>query len=236
MQSRVSQKVAIRPGKQVAAQFVYRNPVRRYGRYLVFAPLAYDGKKAFPTIFFLHGSGERGNNLELLKRHGLPKIVEDQSDFPFIVISPQCPQRHLWSVTFLEALFESVIANLCVDRQRIYLTGLSIGGFATWKWALAHPRHFAAVAPICGGSNPQEAYKIAHLPVWAFHGAQDKVVPVEKTLEMVSALEKAGGKPKVTIYLDAGHDAWTQTYQNPQLYRWFLKHQNCSLIAESANV
>ncbi|MFN6570974.1 prolyl oligopeptidase family serine peptidase [Dendronalium sp. ChiSLP03b] len=182
-------------------------------------------QQLLPAIVFLHGAGERGSNLEDVKRQGLAKIAEEQPNFPFIVISPQCPLSQSWSVERLSPLLDEAIASYPIDRDRIYLTGLSMGGYGTWRWAAAEPERFAAIAPICGGDNPMKARNLQNLPVWAFHGAQDRVVPLRESEIMVSALKDCGGNVKFTVYPEAGHDSWTQTYNNPELYEWFLQHR-----------
>jgi predicted peptidase len=122
---------------------------------------------------FLHGAGEKGSNLEYVKRHGVARIVEEQPDFPFIAVSPQCPQGQYWSVPRLSTLLDEVESSYRVDPDRIYLTGISMGGFGTWRLAAAQPHRFAAIAPICGGGDPTDACNLKDLPVWAFHGARD---------------------------------------------------------------
>jgi predicted peptidase len=121
-----------------------------------------------------------------------------------------------------------VIAQYAVDEERVYVTGLSMGGFGTWSLAQAHPERFAAIAPICGGGNPELAGNLRHVPVWAFHGAKDNVVPLSASQEMVDALKAIGADVKFTIYPEAYHDAWTETYENPQLYEWLLQHKRFS--------
>ncbi|MCC5655903.1 prolyl oligopeptidase family serine peptidase [Nostoc sp. XA010] len=178
-----------------------------------------------PTILFLHGAGQRGSNLDDVKKYGVAKIVEEQADFPFIVISPQSPRGEYWNVERLGILLDQVIASYPVDPDRVYLTGLSMGGYGTWHLAAAQPERFAAIAPICGGGNPQAARNLKNLPVWAFHGAKDNVVPLSESEIMVSALKARDGNVKFTVYPEAKHDSWTQTYNNPELYNWFLQHQ-----------
>ncbi len=200
---------------------------RRFrGNYLLHLPAGYyDSKRKWPTIFFLHGSGERGHDPELVRRHGIPKIVEEQPDFPFIVISPQCPANRWWSLEWLDVLFDEVVSLYRIDPNRIYLTGLSMGGFATWAWAIEQPERFAALAPVCGGGNPLEVHKLKGVPVWVFHGARDDTVPLHKSEEMVAALKACDGNVQFTVYPQSGHDCWTETYANPKLYQWFLKHK-----------
>jgi len=195
-------------------------------KYLLFLPADYyKSKKRWPLILFLHGAGERGDNLELVKKHGPPKIVEHKPDFPFIVLSPQCPAGQWWSPETLLPLLDDVIAHYRVDTDRIYLTGLSMGGFGTWDLAVAAPDRFAAIAPICGRGNPFLAPRIKDIPVWVFHGAKDQVVPIKESEDMINALKKLGADVKFTVYPNANHDAWTETYNNPKLYEWFLQHK-----------
>lgn len=204
----------------------FQKKVRKHfhGNYLLHLPPGYaESQNDWPTIFFLHGSGERGNDPEIVRRQGLPQVIDKKPDFPFIVISPQCPANRWWSLEWLDALFDEVVKLYRIDQKRIYLTGLSMGGFATWDWAIEHPERFAAIAPICGGGNPLGADKIKDVPTWVFHGAKDEIVPLQKSQEMVAALKACGGKVKFTVYPNTGHDAWTKTYNNPRLYEWFLK-------------
>lgn len=193
--------------------------------YLLFLPDRCEAQEKWPTILFLHGSGERGSHLENVKRHGVAKIVEEQPEFPFIVISPQCPLGETWSVPLLSALLDEVVSTYRVDPDRIYLTGLSMGGYGTWQLAIAQPHRFAAIAPICGGGKPQQVSNLRHVPVWAFHGALDTVVPIARSEVMISALEACNGNVKYTVYPDADHDSWTRTYSNPALYDWFLQQR-----------
>ncbi len=201
--------------------------------YLLFVPDVNKAKEQLlPTILFLHGAGERGSNLEDVKRQGIAKIVDKQPDFPFIVISPQCPRGENWSVQRLSRLLDEAMsttgfayASYPIDPDRIYLTGLSMGGYGTWHLAAAQPERFAAIAPICGGGNPQAARNLKNLPIWAFHGARDNVVPLSESEIMVSALKARDKNVKFTVYPEADHDSWTQTYNNPELYEWFLQHR-----------
>lgn len=193
--------------------------------YLLFLPEGYDkGDKKWPLILFLHGAGESGTDLSKVKSHGPPKIVESKPDFPFIVVSPQSRQRG-WNPDVLKGLLDDVIANYRVDRDRVYLTGLSMGGFGTWTLAAAYPDYFAAIVPICAGGDPEAAPKLKNLPIWVFHGAKDQAVPLKRSEEMVEALKKAGADVKFTVYPEAGHDSWTETYNNPELYPWLLSHK-----------
>jgi predicted peptidase len=203
--------------------------------YLLFLPKGYgeDSAKRWPLMLFLHGAGERGDDLAKVAVHGPPKLVANQPDFPFILVSPQCPEGQTWDNTTLLALLDEVMADHAVDPARVYLTGLSMGGFGTWSLGIAHPERFAAIAPICGGgdvikvllADPAKAPALRSLPVWAFHGAKDPVVNLEESQRMINALKRVGcGEVRLTIYPEAQHDSWTETYNNPELYRWFLSH------------
>jgi predicted peptidase len=197
--------------------------------YLLYLPTDYksETKQRWPMIMFLHGLGERGDDVELLKVHGIPKILETRREFPFIAVSPQCPGESWWpqEVDALKALVDYVADHYAVDQKRIYLTGLSMGGFGTWSLGIAYPERFAAIAPICGGGVPPLAGALKDVPTWAFHGALDDVVPLKASEDMVNVLRESGGDVKLTIYPDLGHDSWTVTYDNPELYTWFLQHQ-----------
>lgn len=192
--------------------------------YLLFVPEATEDDK-LPMIVFLHGAGERGGDLEKVKTHGPPKIVEKDKGFPFIVLSPQCGRRQWWRPEALAKLIDRIIKEHPVDEDRIYLTGLSMGGYGTWALAAKYPQKFAAIAPICGGGNPESAASMKSLPVWVFHGAKDPVVRIDQSQRMVDALKAVGNPVKFTVYPDAGHDSWTETYDNPELYQWFLTHR-----------
>ena len=196
--------------------------------YLLYLPADYGkGDKKWPLILFLHGAGERGSKLEDLKKQGLPKMIAQGKNFDFIIVSPQCPMDLWWpeQTDILITLLDEIEAKYRVDTDRVYLTGLSMGGFGTWMLAEKYPNRFAAIAPICGGSEQYAAYKLRRVPVWAFHGAKDNTVPLARSQDMVNAVKKIGGDAKLTIYPEAEHDSWTETYNNPELYEWFLSHK-----------
>ncbi len=202
--------------------------VRAKINYLLFLPDGYaKSKEKFPLMLFLHGSGESGSELAKVKVHGPPKIVETKHDFPFILVSPQCPEaRRGWDPNVLNGLVDEIVEKYRVDKDRIYVTGLSMGGFGTWALAATFGDRFAAIAPICGGGNPNDAAKLKDMPIWVFHGAKDTTVPPQRSEEMVNALKAAGNtQVKFTVYPDAGHDSWTETYNNPELYAWLLQHK-----------
>lgn len=198
------------------------------GQYLVALPKGYEAGsgKRWPVIIFLHGSGERGDNLELVKVHGPAKLVEEGQELPFIVVSPQCPRGQWWQVDVLNALVDEVLERYEADPDRVYLTGLSMGGFGTFGLGLMHAERFAAIAPICGGGE-QDWVRPEHaaLPVWVFHGAKDVIVPPSESEKMIEALRAVGNEVRYTLYPEADHDSWTETYSNPALYEWFLSHK-----------
>ena len=199
--------------------------------YLLSLPGDYAKQKSWPLVLFLHGAGERGHNLELLRKHGPPKLISEGTDFPFIVVSPQCPKNVWWAPIELTALLDDVISKHKVNENRICVTGLSMGGFGTWRLAAFTPQRFAAIAAFCGGGEPYWARRIAHLPTWAFHGAKDTGVPLERSQEMVDAVTEKRGKPRLTVYPEAGHDSWTEPYNNPQFFEW-LWAQKRNVAAE----
>ncbi|MEO1972740.1 MAG: prolyl oligopeptidase family serine peptidase [Pirellulaceae bacterium] len=190
--------------------------------YLLYLPKDYSEKKSWPLMLFLHGAGERGGNLDLVKVHGPPKLIAAGREFPCIIVSPQCQKNRWWEPIELMALLDQIVATRNVDQDRICVTGLSMGGFGSWRLAAYSPNRFSAIAPICGGGETYWTRRFSHLSVWVFHGAKDMRVPLERSQEMVDSLSKAGGKPKLTVYPDAGHDSWTETYNNPEFYKWLL--------------
>jgi predicted peptidase len=203
--------------------------------YLLYLPEGYDAKgaKRWPLILFLHGAGERGTNLSKVTVHGPPKIVKTDTNFPFILVSPQCPSNQTWSDESLLGLLDSIIKKHKVDETRIYLTGLSMGGYGTWSLGLRHPKRFAAIAPICGGGDlipillpaPGNQTALKRLPVWAFHGGRDEIVPLVESERMVNALKRMGNQTaKLTVYPEAGHDSWTEAYNSQEFYDWLLQH------------
>lgn len=195
-------------------------------KYLLYLPDDYgkDANQKWPLMIFLHGSGESGDDLEKVKAHGPPKLIAAGKAFPFIVVSPQSPGGG-WNTETLNAMLDDILKKNAVDADRVYLTGLSMGGFGTWAWAQENPERFAAIAPICGGGLAWRARRLQNVPTWAFHGVKDPTVPVRASEEMVDAMKKANAlEVKLTTYPEAGHDSWTATYNNPELFAWFLQH------------
>ena len=189
--------------------------------YLLFLPPGYEkAGRNWPLILFLHGSGECGTNLDLVKRHGPPKFVLSHPDFPFILVAPQT--RGGWDNHALMALLDDVAGKYRVESSQIYLTGLSLGGGGAWSLAAAHPEKFAAVVPVSGVGDPAAAAKLATLPIWVFHGEKDTIISVEWSRKMVAAIKAAGGTINYTEYPGANHNIWARTYNDPDLYFWLL--------------
>jgi predicted peptidase len=203
-------------------------------KYLLYFPPDYDksSDKKWPLMLFLHGAGERGDDINRVAIHGPMNLVKQGTNFPFIIVAPQCPAGQIWETEPLLQLLDKITASHNVDSTRVYLTGLSMGGYGTWTLGLAHADRFAAIAPICGGANMIEVIlgawdkkaALEKLPIWAFHGAKDDVVPLLESQRVVNSLKKAGLKKiEFTVYPEAKHDSWTETYANPKFYEWLLK-------------
>jgi len=197
--------------------------------YLLYLPEGYeDDEQAWPLVLFLHGAGERGDDLNRVRQWGPPKLVEEGKQFPFVLVSPQCPEKEWWSSDFqaavLGGLLEAVIAEHRVDEDRVYVTGLSMGGYGSWRLAAEYPDRIAAIVPICGGGDPESAPRMKDVPVWAFHGTADGVVKPEESEVMVNALNACGGDTRITLYPETHHNSWTATYANPEVYKWLLSH------------
>ena len=195
--------------------------------YLLFLPKGYNAAAGakWPVIVFLHGSGEAGTDLAKVAAHGPPEIVKGDPAFPFIVISPQTTSEDAFDIPTLNRTLNAALVGLHADTDRIYLTGLSMGGIATWAWAEADPTRFAAIAPVAAEGDTARACVLAKLPVWDFHGDSDTVVPVMHDIAMVEAIRACGGAPRLTIYPATGHGSWDAAYGDQGLYMWFLHHR-----------
>jgi len=227
-----------------AEDFRKRFEVRAFKNlpYRLLIPKSYDAKKSYPLVVFFHGAGERGNDNVKQLVHGMADFASDDvmDKYPCFVMAPQCPAGEQWVDTPWSAAAHKMPAKptepmqlsleligvlqneFSIDANRIYVTGLSMGGFGTWDAIQRQPKRFAAAVPICGGGDPAYAKQIAHLPIWAFHGDKDGVVKVQRTRDMITAIKAAGGSPKYTEYPGVGHNAWTATYANRKLYAWLF--------------
>ncbi|SVB07287.1 uncharacterized protein METZ01_LOCUS160141 [marine metagenome] len=198
--------------------------------YLLYLPSDYSySKKAYPLVLFLHGAGERGEDIDLVEIHGIPKLINMGKDFPFITIAPQCPFDRWWSdIVFVKALIsliEKTKTQYNVDGSRIYATGLSMGGYGTLAVAIARPDLFSGIIPICGGGDLDKIGRLKNMPVWLFHGDADTVVPVENSTKIYNVLKSSNDNVKITIYENVGHDSWTETYDNNKIYEWLLSQK-----------
>jgi predicted peptidase len=222
--------------KGMAETFHFKQTNKQDVGYLLFLPKVYDEDRQtkWPLLLFLHGAGERGSDVWKVATHGPPKSVTNSTAFPFIMIAPQCPEHQIWQTEPLLALIDEITRKYRVDTTRVYVTGLSMGGYGAWELGTTHPERFAAIAPVCGGgelisvllSSREKTAALKTLGIWAFHGAKDPVVPVDESKRMIEAVKKAGATDvKLTIYPEAEHDSWTETYENPELYRWLLGHR-----------
>ena len=216
-------------------------------RYALYVPDNYDPAKKWPLIVFLHGSGERGDDNLLQTEVGLPSAIRLHRDwFPALVLIPQCPDKKFWDVAVptIEAAMAQTQSDYSVDDKAITLTGLSLGGYATWIWGALKTDTFAALMPVCGGGDiehvmgelsPEEAQvygtmedrvkKLATIPIWAFHGKDDGVVLPARSQEMVDRVKKAGGNVRYKEWKDTGHNSWDKTYGYKRAMAWLLKQR-----------
>ncbi len=214
-------------------------------QYRLLKPLNFEAQQKYPLVIFLHGAGERGDdNLAQLK-HGMRDFCtpERREKYACYVLAPQCPAEQKWadidwtqpgvvlpdrasrSLQLTFELVDAMLQDAAIDKNRIYITGLSMGGYGTWDALARRPDFFAAAIPICGGGDPATADAICHVPIACFHGAKDEVVDPSKSRAMIAALEKAGGKPRYTEYAGVGHDSWTQTYAADSLFAWLFEQR-----------
>ena len=192
--------------------------------YYIYRP---ETNEKLPLIVFLHGAGERGNGtteLERVKLHGLPKYLSEGKEYPAIILAPQCPEGAVWNnlIFALKELIDSVIKNYNVDVNKVSITGLSMGGFGTWEMGISYPELFSAMAPICGGGMSWSCNRLKDIPIWAFHGDMDNVVPLKNSVEMVDAVNKAGGSAKLTILHNVGHNSWEEAYTSSNVVEWLI--------------
>lgn len=213
--------------------------------YRLLKPKDYDANKKYPLVIFFHGAGERGSDNTKQLVHGMGNFASDEvrAKYPAFVVAPQCPEGKQWvSVPWSEdrhtmpkepaapmqlslELLESLQKEFSIDSSRLYVTGLSMGGFGTWDIIQRRPDLFAAAAPICGGGDVDGAKTMAKLPIWVFHGDQDTAVKTQRSRDMVAALKAAGGEPKYTEYKNTGHNSWSPTYSDPKFYEWLFAQQ-----------
>ena len=196
--------------------------------YLLYLPKDYDGESKQPLILFLHGRGESYGPLSLVAKWGPPRFAARGDDLPYVLVSPQCPDDDSWKNPTqqkrLVELLDHTVATLSIDENHVALTGLSMGGYGTWRLAADHPDRFSAAVPVCGGGDPDDAAKLKDLPIWIFHGDQDGAVPFQRSVEMFDAIKHAGGeKVRFTSLEHIGHNCWSATYATPELFDWISK-------------
>lgn len=193
------------------------------------------GEKEVPLVIFLHGAGERGSDNKAQLKHGIASILSwgERTGNKFALLVPQCP-KGIWWTTSKEgkgplgdvmAVVDDLVKKQAIDQKRIYLTGLSMGGYGSWELLRRKPEFFAAAIPICGGGSTKEAAKFKDVPLWVFHGDKDTVVRPEQSRKMVAALKEAGGKPKYTEYKGVDHDSWSATYANDEVLAWLFSQK-----------
>jgi predicted peptidase len=210
--------------------------------YRLMKPIDFDSEKRYPLVVFLHGAGERGSDNTSQLKHGAKEFAkeENRKKYPAYVLAPQCPKGMKWvevdwsqptskmpetpsqSMVLLKNLVDTMCANSNVDASRVYITGLSMGGYGTWDAISRYENVFAAAAPICGGGDPKFVSRFAKLPLWCFHGSDDPAVPVGRSREMIDALKAFGASPRYTEYEGVKHDSWTETYKNPEFFGWLF--------------
>jgi predicted peptidase len=194
-------------------------------RYLLHLPATYESRSDWPLILFLHGGGERGRDLDLVRREGLPRMLETLPDFPFVVVSPQEEKRNAWRPERLAALLDDVLRRARVDPSRVYVTGISSGAVAALELAIRYPGTIAAIVPISAHVIPDGLCRMKDVPAWIFHSAGDERIPFGRAEKLARELEACGGEVKLTIYEKRDHDAWTETYRRGDLYDWMLRHR-----------
>ena len=207
-------------------------------RCLIRYPENFDENEKHPLLFFLHGAGTRGNDINNVANNPFFKIISMHKVFPFVVIAPLCTEN-TWFDMFerLEKMVKEAAAYSYVDADRVYMIGASMGGYGTWQLAMSLPDYFAAIVPICGGGMYWNAARLHDVPAWAFHGALDKTVLLEESEKMVNAVNAKGGNAKLTVYPENHHDAWSDTYKNIEVFNWLLSHKrgNKNDVADEYN-
>lgn len=196
-------------------------------KYILTTPTNFDKSEKLPLTVFLHGAGERGENLDALKRYCIPKLFTSNQDFGnlrAITLSPLCPVERTWYDYKWEviSLIEKIADEYNVDRDRISLSGISMGGFGTWEIAMQSPELFSAIAPVCGGGMNWRAWYVRNLPIRVFHGRRDDVVPISQSEAMVNSVKLQGGNIEFTIYDDLGHCCWDRAFEETDLVSWLI--------------
>jgi predicted peptidase len=208
--------------------------------YRLLKPIVYDPSQKYPLVLLLHGSGESGDDNTAQMMHGVAEFATDDSrrDFPCFVVTPQCPKKKSWwnskrkpdepdpgptePMQLVIELLDALPREFSIDTRRLYVTGLSMGGYGVWDLIQRFPEKFAAAAPICGGGDPRQAGRLVRIPIWVFHGGADEGNHPQMSREMVAAIRKAGGKPLYTEYPGVPHNSWSTTYKSPLFMTWLF--------------
>ncbi|NBL64240.1 prolyl oligopeptidase family serine peptidase [Flavobacterium sp. NST-5] len=217
--------VSVFAQKQISGNFKVEISQKKELQYALHLPEDLKSKK--PLIVFLHGSGEKGSDIEKVKVHGPFKYLKT-NNIDSYVLAPQCPENEYWDSETLYKLIQKIQKEYKIDESRIYLTGLSMGGWGAWNLAFAHPEMFACLVPICGFVDrvPMiENCKIQNMPIRMYHGLLDDVVDVNYSIEIYRKLQKCNKNITFTIFDDANHDSWTRVYDNPEIYNWMLQQR-----------
>jgi predicted peptidase len=223
--------------------------------YRLLKPVSPESMETFPLVIFLHGAGERGTDNEVQIKH-ITELFTDPKNrgkYPCYVVAPQCPKNQMWTrsegpkndvdipkkpplpMEMVIQLIEKLSQEFPIDQTRIYITGLSMGGYGTWDLLARFPDKFAAAVPICGGGAPNTVARFKHVPIWAFHGALDKIVQPQESRQMIDALRKGGAVPGYTEYPDVEHNSWVQAYKEPHLLHWLFKQKLAPTVSKKTN-
>lgn len=190
--------------------------------YLRFEPTGFSEDKKYPIIIHFHGAGSRGDNVEILNNQSIMSYANNTENFPFVMFLPQC-SANVWFDVFeqLKVFVKTVVELPYVDKENVYLSGVSMGGYASWQMLMSEPDIFRKAVICCGGGMYWNAARIK-IPVWAFHGTDDRTVFFEESQKMVNAVNHSGGNAKLTEYKGIGHNCWEKTYSNPEIYKWLI--------------
>ncbi|QQE11868.1 prolyl oligopeptidase family serine peptidase [Planctomycetota bacterium] len=195
--------------------------------FLLYKPKDYDySKNEFPLLLFLHSADQRGNDIEKLRKVGPPLQYESgKKELPFILVAPHLNKNQAWNPRKLTSLIDEIEKDYRVDRRRIYVTGMSMGGYGTWILAGKTPERFAAISPIASNAYVEQSMDVRKVPSLVFHGRHDAFIPVNEAIDMVKAIQALGGSSHLKIYEDSDHDAWTKTYAADGFYTWLLSNE-----------
>lgn len=212
---------------QQTAHKILLNPQMEM-QYLLYLPKTYteDSLQSYPLLLFLHGGGQGGSDIEKVKQNGIPQLIANGKDFPFIVLSPQNPNLLMfWNETALINLLDKIQETYRVDKSRIYIAGISRGGYGAWRMAIQYPDRFAALIAVSGESPSSYAFWLGNMPIWVFHGDADQSIPVSESDAMVNSLKKNGNNVKYTRYENAGHNIGGKAFNTPELFEWMLQQK-----------